>query len=75
MFGIGECVFNCGADCIYECHQGFELGVEAQENEENVINESNRLGSGTLGSFTNPTSLPGLVQPVNYNSTPRPSTL
>ena len=31
---------NSRADCIHKCHQGFELGVEAQENEENVINET-----------------------------------
>ena len=40
LFGIGECVFNSGADCIDECHQGVELGVGAQENEENIINET-----------------------------------
>ena len=33
-------MFDSGADCIHECHQGFELGVGAQENEENVINEA-----------------------------------
>ena len=22
FFGIGECVFDGGADCIHECHQG-----------------------------------------------------
>ena len=39
LIGIDECVFNSGADCIHECHQGVELEVGAQENEENVINE------------------------------------
>ena len=33
-------MFDGGADCIHECRQGFELGVGAQENEENVINEA-----------------------------------
>ena len=27
MFGIGECVFDGGADCIHECHQGPKLAV------------------------------------------------
>ena len=40
LFGIGECVFVDGADYIHECHQGVELGVGAQENEENVINKT-----------------------------------
>ena len=40
MFGIGECVFDGGADCIHECHQGLKLGVGAQENEEDVINKA-----------------------------------
>ena len=40
LFGVGECLFDSGADCINERHQGFELGVEAQENEENIINET-----------------------------------
>ena len=40
LIGIGECVFNSGAGCIHEYNQGFELGVGAQENEENVINET-----------------------------------
>ena len=38
LFGVGECVFNTRADCIRECHQGFELEVGVKENEENVIN-------------------------------------
>ena len=38
--GTGECVFNSGADCVHECHQGVELRVGALENEENVINET-----------------------------------
>ena len=38
VYSTGECAFNSGADYIYESHQGFELGVEAQENEENDIN-------------------------------------
>ena len=33
-------MFNGGTGCIHECHQGFELGVGAQENEENVNNET-----------------------------------
>ena len=40
LFRIGVCVFNSGADYIHECHQGVELGVGAQKNEENVINET-----------------------------------
>ena len=40
LFGIGECVFADEADCVHECHQGIKLGVKAQENEENVINET-----------------------------------
>ena len=40
MFGIGECVFDGGADCIHECHQGPKLAAGAQENEEDVINEA-----------------------------------
>ena len=40
LFGIGECVFDGGADCIHECHQGVKLGVGAQENEEDVINKA-----------------------------------
>ena len=39
MFGIGEYVFDGGADYIHECHQGVKLGVGAQENEEDVINK------------------------------------
>ena len=38
--GKWQFVFNSGADCIHKCHQGVELGVEAQENEKNVINEA-----------------------------------
>ena len=40
LFGIGECVFDGGADCIHECHQGLKQGVGAQENEEDVINKA-----------------------------------
>ena len=40
LFGIGEFVFDGGADCIHECHQGVKLGVRAQENEEDVINKT-----------------------------------
>ena len=40
VYSTGECAFNSGADYIYESHQGFELEVEAQENEENDINET-----------------------------------
>ena len=40
LFGIGECVFDGGADCIHECHQGLKLVVGAQENEEDVINKA-----------------------------------
>ena len=40
LFRIGEFVLNSVADCIHECHQGVQLGVGAQENEENVINET-----------------------------------
>ena len=40
LFGIGECVFDGGADCIHECHQGLKLGVGAQENEEDLINKA-----------------------------------
>ena len=40
VFGIGACVFDGGANCIHECHQGFVLGKGAQENKENVINET-----------------------------------
>ena len=32
----------CGANCIDEFHQGFELGVGAQENKKNVTNETFR---------------------------------
>ena len=50
MFGKGECVFDGGADCIHECHQGVKLGVGAQENED-VINSvsKSRLSGGKLG--------------------------
>ena len=40
LFGIKECVFDGGADCIHECHQGVELMVGARENEKNVIHET-----------------------------------
>ena len=40
MFGVGESVINSGTDCIHECHQGVELGMGTQENEENVVNET-----------------------------------
>ena len=40
LFVLGESVFNSGTDCIHECHQGVELGMGTQENEENVINET-----------------------------------
>ena len=40
MFGIGECVYDGGANCIHECHQGAKVGVGAQENEEDVINKA-----------------------------------
>ena len=51
MFGIDECVFDGGADCIHECHQGLTLGVGAQENEEDLINKAfpKRLSGGKLG--------------------------
>ena len=39
MFGIGECVFDGGADHIHECYQGVKLGVGTQENE-GVINKT-----------------------------------
>ena len=39
LFGVGKCVFDGGADCIHECHQGVKLGVGAQENED-VINKT-----------------------------------
>ena len=49
-------VFDGGADCIHECHQGIKLGVGAQENEENVINKTfpklNQVGqSQDYGEF------------------------
>ena len=34
LFRVSECVFNSKANCIHQCHQEFELGVE------NVINEA-----------------------------------
>ena len=40
LFGIDECVFDGGADCIHECRQGVKLGVGAQDNEEDVINKA-----------------------------------
>ena len=40
LFEVGECASNSRADCIHESYQGFELGVGAQENEENVINKT-----------------------------------
>ena len=40
LFGVGKCVFDGGADCIHECYQGVKLGVEAHENEEDLINKT-----------------------------------
>ena len=40
LFGIDEYVFDGGADCIHECHKGLKLEVEAQENEEDLINKA-----------------------------------
>ena len=40
LFGIDEYVFDGGADCIHECHQGLTLEVGAQENKEDLINKA-----------------------------------
>ena len=40
MLRIGKCEFNSKVDCIHECHQGFELRVRAQENNEIISNET-----------------------------------